>query len=411
MRSLDVAIVGCGTAGPAAAIFLARAGHRVTLFERFREPRAVGAGIMLQPTGQAVLAALGLRDEVVARGAPVDALHIETAARKRIARLEYRTVGAGVVGYGMHRGALFASLFRALQTSPVALRLGVDAVRLAPADRDRHHVVDRAGERHGAFDLVVVADGARSSLRDGTDHLLPKSVKPYPWGALWFIGEDHEGRFDGELRQVVDGTGVLAGMLPSGLGPDPANRVPLVSLFWSVRCDRVDGVRAAPLDAWKRAFLRCFPGADSFLAQVRSHDDLLFASYHDVVMPRWHTPSVVHLGDAAHAMSPQLGQGCNLALVDAMVLARCIEEHDAVPTALAAYSSARHEHLGFYQVATRWLTPFFQSDYEALAVVRDALMSAAMRVPWFHREMVLAMCGDKQGFVWPRRGAMEVTSG
>jgi 2-polyprenyl-6-methoxyphenol hydroxylase-like FAD-dependent oxidoreductase len=407
MRFLDVAIVGCGTAGPATALFLARDGHRVTLFERFRAPKAVGAGIMLQPTGQAVLAELGLRDEVVARGARVDALHIETRGRKRIARLEYATVGDEVVGYGMHRGALFASLFRAVQASPVTLRLGVEAVDLARGGGDRHFLVDREGRRHGPFDLVVVADGARSQLRDDTDWLLRKSVKPYPWGALWFIGEDPEGHFAGELRQVVHGTGTLAGMLPSGLGPDPANRTPLVSLFWSVRCDRVEAFRAAPLDAWKETFLSCFPAAGPFLAQIRTHDDLLFASYHDVVMPRWHTPSVVYLGDAAHATSPQLGQGCNLALYDALVLARCLEAADSVPSALAAYSSARHEHLGFYQVATRWLTPFFQSDHEPLGPLRDTFMTLAARIPFFHREMVLAMCGGKQGFVWPRRGVTD----
>ncbi|HEY8091247.1 MAG TPA: NAD(P)/FAD-dependent oxidoreductase [Polyangiaceae bacterium] len=408
MRPLDVAIVGCGTAGPAAALFLSRAGHRVTLFERFPEPRAVGAGIMLQPSGQAVLAALGLRDEVVARGAPVDALHIETRSRRLIARLDYATVGPDVVGYGMHRGALFASLFRAVQAAPVALRLGVEAGAIVGAGGDRHHLVDRQGGRHGPFDLVVVADGARSKLRDDTDWLLGKTVKPYPWGALWFIGEDRERLFDRELRQIVHGTGVLAGMLPSGLGPDPANDVPLVSLFWSLRCDRVDAFRASSLDAWKEEFLGCFPAAASFLAQIHAHEDLLFASYHDVVMPRWHAPGIVYLGDAAHATSPQLGQGCNLALYDAMVLARCVEEHDSVAGALAAYSSARHEHLAFYQVATRWLTPFFQSDHTPLSLLRDTFMSLGARVPFVHREMVLSMCGVKQGFLWPRRGVVDL---
>lgn len=406
MRPLDVAIVGCGTAGPATALFLSRAGHRVVLFERFHEPKPVGAGIMLQPSGQAVLEALGLRDEVVARGSEVDALLIETRGRKRIARLDYATASTRALGYGMHRGALFASLFAAVRRSSTELRLGVEARKLVRAGGDRHALVDAGGRRHGPFDLVVVADGARSRLRDDTDGLLRKAVKPYPWGALWFIGEDRERRFERELRQVVHGTGILAGMLPSGLGPDPANHVPLVSLFWSVRCDRVEAFRASSLDAWKDAFLACFPAADAVLAQVHAHEDLLFASYHDVVMPRWHVPGVVYLGDAAHATSPQLGQGCNLALYDSFVLASCVDAHATLDHALAAYSSARREHLGFYQVATRWLTPFFQSDHAPLAVLRDTFMALGAKVPLLHREMVLAMCGIKQGFVWPRRGVI-----
>ena len=50
MRPLDVGVIGGGTAGSTAAIFLARAGHRVTLYERVPKPTAVGAGITIQPT-------------------------------------------------------------------------------------------------------------------------------------------------------------------------------------------------------------------------------------------------------------------------------------------------------------------------------------------------------------------------
>lgn len=74
-RPLHIAVVGAGTAGAAAAILLARAGHRVEVFERVADPGPVGAGITLQPTGQAALRTLGLLDEVAACGAPVDRLH------------------------------------------------------------------------------------------------------------------------------------------------------------------------------------------------------------------------------------------------------------------------------------------------------------------------------------------------
>lgn len=56
--ALEIAVVGAGTAGAASAFFLARAGHRVTVFERVPIPSAVGAGILLQPTGMQVLQSL-----------------------------------------------------------------------------------------------------------------------------------------------------------------------------------------------------------------------------------------------------------------------------------------------------------------------------------------------------------------
>ncbi|HEX7743089.1 MAG TPA: FAD-dependent monooxygenase, partial [Sphingobium sp.] len=74
MRRLDIAIAGCGPCGLAAALLLHRAGHHVTLFERFDTPRPIGSGLMLQPTGMAVLSKMGLLDAVLARGARVDRL-------------------------------------------------------------------------------------------------------------------------------------------------------------------------------------------------------------------------------------------------------------------------------------------------------------------------------------------------
>ena len=66
-----IAIVGCGVAGQAAALFLHRAGHRVEIFERFESPRPIGAGLLIQPTGQAVLERLGLAEAALAHGAKV----------------------------------------------------------------------------------------------------------------------------------------------------------------------------------------------------------------------------------------------------------------------------------------------------------------------------------------------------
>lgn len=116
-------------------------------------------------------------------------------------------------------------------------------------------------------------------------------------------------------------------------------------------------------------------------------------------MSRWSTRSIVYLGDAAHATSPQLGQGCNLALWDAMVLADEIERepHD-VACALDAYTRARRDHLAFYQFATRALTPFFQSDAPLLGPLRDAFMPWLVRVPFTNRLMTLSMLGLMDGF-------------
>jgi 2-polyprenyl-6-methoxyphenol hydroxylase-like FAD-dependent oxidoreductase len=398
MRSpLDVAIIGLGTAGAAAAVFLARAGHRVTLFERVPEPSAVGAGIMLQPTGQAVLAHLGLLDRVLARGARVDRLRADTTEGRALFDLAYADVGEGVFGVGLHRGVLFETLFAAVRAEPVDLRLGVSIARVGLHQRGRRALVDDRGLRHGPYDLVVIADGARSALH--ADDGPTKHVAHYPYGALWFVGPDPEGARTGVLRQFVRGTERMIGLLPTGLGPGGSG-APLVSLFYSLP---VEGAErwAAGFSAWKEEVETLAPPAAPLVAQIERPEQVLFAVYHDTVMRRWDGPGLVHLGDAAHAMSPQLGQGANLALVDALVLATCVAESPSLEEALPAYTERRRRHLGFYQLASRWLTPLFQSDLAPLGLARDLFMPLAGRLPFVQRMMVESMTGTMTGLFAP----------
>ncbi len=393
-EALDVGIIGSGTAGSAAALLLARSGHRVTLYERVPEPEPIGAGIVLQPSGLYVLARLGLAEEIIQRGAPIHRLLCQTARGRTVVDLSYASVSESFYGLGMHRGVLFQSLHAALKREPgVSLRCGVDVEALASEGPLQSVVEAGTGVRHGPHSLIIVADGARSRLRESS--ALATSVRTYPWGALWFVGVDPEHRFRDELYQVVDGTQRLFGLLPTGLGPE--GNTQQVSLFWSIRCDQVDAWRREGLEPWKQQLLRYVPRADALLAQLEQPEQVLFSQYMDVVMRPWHTSNVVYLGDAAHAMSPQLGQGCNLALMDALVLAECISEEDSLPEALAAYDGRRRAHLGYYQFATRWLTPFFQSDYTPLGWLRDVFMGPACRLPWVGRQMVLSMCGISLG--------------
>ena len=187
------------------------------------------------------------------------------------------------------------------------------------------------------------------------------------------------------------------GLLPTGLGPHGGQRQ--VSFFFSLRADRLDAFRTGDFEAWKRGVLKDVPESAPVLAQLTSPDSLLFSSYHDVVMWPWNTERVVYLGDAAHAMSPQLGQGANLALYDAMVLGDAVAREPTVVGALERYDRDRRTHLGFYQFATRWLTPFFQGDARLFSLLRDVLMPIGAALPPIRAQMVRSMLGVKRGIV------------
>ena len=87
LTSQRIAIVGAGFAGLATATLLARAGHQVTVLEKFPTPQAVGAGILIQPTGLAAMRTLGIYDEILAHGARVHNLSGVSHTGRQVLRL------------------------------------------------------------------------------------------------------------------------------------------------------------------------------------------------------------------------------------------------------------------------------------------------------------------------------------
>jgi len=393
VRKLQVAVVGAGTAGAAVAMLLARAGHAVTVLERVPDPGPVGAGITLQPTGQAALARLGLLGEVAARGAPIDRLTCIRSNRKPVVDLPYEELGPGLHGIGTHRGNLFSTLFAALKTSGATVLCGV-GVQSTELDAKGRWLADLGGKRHGPFDLVIAADGSVCELHSAA----PKVRNtPYPWGAVWIVAADCGFAPEKRIYQIVEGAHTMLGFLPTGMAP--GQETPVVSMFWSIRADRVDEWRTAGLAKWRECVLRLEPRAEPILATLDSLESVLFARYRDVAMWPWHGDRIVFIGDAAHATSPQLGQGANLALIDAVALADELAAQPDVGRALAAYSANRRHHLGFYQFATRALTPFFQSDSRFLGWVRDRFFPTSRWIGPLRRRMTRTMVGVDRGLI------------
>lgn len=392
-----VAIVGYGTAGQACALALADAGFEVEVFERVPDPGPVGAGFLLQPTGLQALWRLGLLDAVRRHGAPVHRLHGANPRGRTVMDMRYADLDARLYGLGMQRGALF-SLLHAAISGRVALHAGcgIDAI-----DHDAGRLRDAQGRWHGPFDLVIVADGSASTLRDGVS--TPAINQPYPWGALWCLLPAHDWPRIGELSQRYLLARKMAGLLPVGTAPD--DPVPKLSFFWSLPANAFDAWREAGPQAWREELVALWPEAHGQLGEGFDVACLARAAYRDAVVPGWWRGPSVLVGDAAHAMSPQLGQGANMALMDAVALAESLALHAQTGEALARFTAMRRRHLAAYHRWSRWLTPLFQSRHDTLARVRDAAFHPMGRLPGGRGHMLRVLTGTQQG--WFGRHALD----
>ncbi|MBN9220907.1 MAG: FAD-dependent monooxygenase [Mesorhizobium sp.] len=359
------------------ALYLKRAGHDVTIFERFEEPKPVGSGLILQPTGLTVLADLGLLDDITALGARIDRLHGADASTGRtVLDVRYDARRGNRFGLAVHRAALFGVLFRATRREGIAIETGVEIETLEAGERAT--LICANGRRAGPFDLVVDASGSRSKLRQATGEAgLPR---PLVYGAFWAsLGWRGEGFDEHALLQRYDRASVMIGVLPIGRPEPGADR--MAAFFWSLKPADAEAVRGQGLDAWKARVVRLWPRAEAFVSQIDSFDQLSLARYghHTMRLPVGRKLAII--GDAAHSTSPQLGQGANMALLDAAALGYALARTKDVEAALTVYARARRRHVRVFQALSLAFTPFYQSDSVALPFIRDRLVATIAKIP------------------------------
>lgn len=370
-RQFSIGIAGAGIGGLAVAALLARAGHRVTLFDQFQAAGPVGSGLMLQETGLAVLGAMGLRETVEALGSPIARLHgVSVDTGRAVLDVRYTALRNGLAGLGIQRAVLFGVLQEAALAAGARL---VMATRILSAGKAEGTLTDAAGGQHGPYDLVIDALGVRSPLSSA-----PRSELAY--GALWAtLPWPAASPFNKTaLEQRYEAARKMAGVMPSGR--ISAEAPESLTYFWSIRADRYDAFRAAPLAHWKDAARRLWPETDTLLHQITDHGQMAFARYRH----RTHRAPVegrlVHIGDAWHAASPQLGQGANMALLDAYGLAHALQGEADVAAALRRFLKIRAGHIRLYQLMTWAFTPVYQSDGVVTPWLRDWLAAPLSRL-------------------------------
>ncbi|MDK9500251.1 FAD-dependent monooxygenase [Streptomyces katrae] len=352
MAERHAVVAGAGIGGLAAALALHRRGWRVTVCERAPEPPVTGAGIGLAPNALRALEAIGVDAAHAAGGAVPGAMGVRRPDGRWLTRAATADMAAryGIPPIAVPRPVLTAALAAGLP--PEALRYGT-AVTGVDGTGSRATVRTADGADLTA-DLVVAADGIHSPLRRAHFPAHP---------GLRYLGET-------AWRTIVDA---------------PDLRIPAMSETWG-RGERfgitplADGryylyatarVPAGTRSPDPRAELRRRFGAwhdpvPALLERVArlAPADVLQNDLYDLAapLPRLHHGRTAWLGDAAHAMAPNLGQGGCQAIEDAVVLAHLLPAgnagygeggRDPVPAALAAYTAARRARTDAVRVRAR----------------------------------------------------------
>ena len=348
-------VAGAGIGGAAVALLLANAGWHVTLFERVAEPRAVGAGILLQPNGLAVLYGLGLRDALRRRAREARGGSVADAAGRVLLATAIPDFGGGYD----HMLALRRSHLQAVLLDAVAAHAGITCRFGCEVTSARADGMVTWNGGTAAADLVVGADGLHSRVRDGG--AFGARLTP---GITYLRGLGAPGPRDG-MTEYWTSLGIYGGGAVDGAFYFYASTAaPAVT---AALARRDVGALAA---AWEAV---CPPAGDAFRS-VERFDDLLVSHVTRVDCERWSDGRVVLLGDAAHAMAPNAGQGANSALVDGAVLVDALFAAPALPDALDAYHQRRRGPVRRVQDASAMLGRLGEVRSAALRAVRDSAL-------------------------------------
>lgn len=322
---MKAVVVGAGIGGLTAAIALRRAGLEVEIVEGATRLAEIGAGLSLWPNAIEALAALGLADEVTARGVELDLGAVRSRDGRpaflwdRDACLEFLD-GIPVM---IHRSELQSCLLAACGDVP--LRLGA---RATTVERLIHgyQVVLRNGDSVRA-DLVIGADGIRSAVRRSVEPSLPRYAGLTSWRAV--IDRPYP---EGSSMWVADGKQFLT----TALAQDKTYISGLLHLPEGHN-------RAQP--AWGPVLREAFDGWDHVVTAAIDaipedgyyRDDIYYRPPAKQLV--WE--QVVLIGDAAHPITPDLGQGGCQAIEDAVTLGLCLNDQMSIEDALCLYQASR----------------------------------------------------------------------
>jgi 2-polyprenyl-6-methoxyphenol hydroxylase-like FAD-dependent oxidoreductase len=356
MSKGTIAIIGGGIGGIAAGVALRQSGFTVRVFERAHELREAGTGIILWPNATGILHKLGALSEILSQGHVSKRFLVRSHSGDSL--MDINTAVADMPTVGVHRADLLRALAELLPEECVGLGYELTAVGF-PGRKVR---LEFSNGETFLCDGLVGADGIHSRVRSS----LVGAHEAYYRGYAIFRGlveapaslvQGHNGESWGLGRRF----GILA------VGK---NRI-----CWYATANTSDPQLLA--DDRKQRLQQLFAGwhdpVPQLIAASHPAEILLNPACDHRISRFWSKKAVTLLGDAAHALTPNLGQGACMALEDGFVLAQCLAQSAGVSQGFRRYESLRFSPVRNAVLRSRWIGHVGQWENRLITSVRDAV--------------------------------------
>jgi 2-polyprenyl-6-methoxyphenol hydroxylase-like FAD-dependent oxidoreductase len=380
-------VVGLGIAGMSAALGLHRAGWTPIIVERSPERRTGGYFIALFPEGRQAAIDLGVADYLHTRNPVGDAATWSVNRRgKRHRSLGFLDQPGGPAA--VLRGDIEAALWQSVSGAQIEVRFATTPTEVTNRADDVHvqfTTADNAVQYHEDFDLVVGADGMRSSVRRIV--FGPHEDYLTNWEAMIcaFQLPDQVPSF-GPADSIV-----LAHARRAVWVFGFADRAPTVLLTYRTK-DVHNQFTGSPIDSLRAAFAGMDHAAVGYvLDSLEQAPDYVFDSVHQVKMPRWSKGRVALVGDAAWCLNLYSGMGASMGLRAGADLAAALRQHpDDAAAALDAWETGLRPAITHHQRAARIKQQMFVPSSRAVEVLRPNVLRLLRKLRQRRRATALA---------------------
>ncbi|WP_143309146.1 FAD-dependent monooxygenase [Chitinophaga vietnamensis] len=325
MNTSNILIIGGGIGGLALALFLHKAGIPAAIYEAYAWKDGVGGGLNIAPNGMNVLATLGLAEEIKKRGALTTEHCFQNEKGKVLARMSNGNIQRyGQFGVSITRSALHEVLTIAVNKAGIPIHYNKRLQNIRQQPDSVTAFFEDGTETSGS--LLIGADGIHSATRR---IIWPDGPKPAFTGMLGVGGfvklanvPSLSQRDLASLHYVFGAKGFF--------GYSPADKD--YAMWWSnlpsPTAMSAEVLQDTSVENVKREMLAIYKDYENPVVALIAHSEkVLKQNISDIPsLPVWHQQRVLLMGDAAHAVSPNAGQGASMALEDAICLARLLRD-------------------------------------------------------------------------------------